>query len=57
MRHEFAEKELPGYWPSLGSYTTHGTIKQGRDHPLDLEGNRQILGGGELFYPDGIESQ
>ena len=57
VRLEFAKEELPGYWPAVGGYTKDGTIQRGRDHPLDLEGNRDILGGGEIFYPDGIESQ
>ena len=53
----FAPDELAGFWPSAGPYTTHGTIRQGRDNPLDLVGTRPIAGGGEIFYPDGIESQ
>ena len=52
---EFAAEELPGYWPTVGPYTTHGNIRRGQDHPLDLEGTRQIAGGSEIFYPDGIE--
>lgn len=57
VRLDFAEEELPGYWPTVGPYTTHGTIREGRDHPLDLEGTRTIAGGAEIFYPDGLESQ
>lgn len=56
-RIEFAAEELRGYWPTVGPYTTSGTIQPGRDLPLDLEGSRQIEGGGEIFYPDGLESQ
>ena len=56
-RIEFAADELRGYWPTVGPYTTHGIIQAGRDHPLDLGGSRQIEGGGEIFYPDGLESQ
>jgi len=56
-RIEFAAEELAGYWPTVGPYTTHGTIRAGRDNPLDLEGSRPIEGGGEIFYPDGLESQ
>lgn len=56
-RIDFAAEELRGYWPTVGPYTAHGTIRAGRDHPLDLEGSRQIEGGGEIFYPDGLESQ
>jgi DMSO/TMAO reductase YedYZ molybdopterin-dependent catalytic subunit len=54
---EFASEELVGYWPTVGPYTTHGTIRAGRDNPLDLEGSRSIDGGGEIFYPDGRESK
>jgi DMSO/TMAO reductase YedYZ molybdopterin-dependent catalytic subunit len=56
VRIEFADEELIGYWPTVGPYTTHGLIRPGRDHPLDLGGTRTIEGG-EIFYPDGIESQ
>jgi DMSO/TMAO reductase YedYZ molybdopterin-dependent catalytic subunit len=56
-RIEFAGEELAGYWPTVGPYTTHGTIRAGRDNPLDLEGTRRIEGGSEIFYPDGRESQ
>jgi DMSO/TMAO reductase YedYZ molybdopterin-dependent catalytic subunit len=52
----FASKERVGYWSQRGPYTTEGDIEPGRDHPLDLEGVREIQGG-EIFYPDGIESQ
>jgi sulfoxide reductase catalytic subunit YedY len=54
---KFATKELPGHWPTFGPYETHGVIRAGMDHPLDLGNTRQIEGGGEIFYPDGIESQ
>jgi DMSO/TMAO reductase YedYZ molybdopterin-dependent catalytic subunit len=53
---EFGEEEAPGFWGRVG-YTTHGVIQPGRDNPLDLPGLRQIEGGGEIFYPEGIESQ
>ena len=53
---EFAEDELYGYWSTVG-YTTHGEIRPGRDNPLDLPGVRQIEGGAEIFYPEGIESR
>jgi DMSO/TMAO reductase YedYZ molybdopterin-dependent catalytic subunit len=53
---EFAEKELIGFWPTTGPYTEHGRILAGRDYPLDLKEGREIQGGGEIFYPDGIES-
>ena len=56
VRLVFAEEELPGYWPTVGPYTTEGDIRSGSDHPLDLDGTRQITGG-EVRYPDGIESR
>jgi sulfoxide reductase catalytic subunit YedY len=52
----FASEELVGYWSERGPYTTEGDIEPGRDHPLDLEGVREIMVG-EIVYPDGIESQ
>ena len=57
VRLVFAEEELPGYWPTVGPYTTKGEIQPGQDYPLDLEESRQIAGGGEVIYPDGIESK
>jgi sulfoxide reductase catalytic subunit YedY len=57
VRLVFAEEELRGYWPVVGPYTTTGEIQPGRDYPLDLEETRQITGGGEVIYPDGIESK
>ncbi|HEM46746.1 MAG TPA: hypothetical protein ENO23_06845 [Alphaproteobacteria bacterium] len=57
-RIQFAAEELVGYWPDVGPYTTHGTIRRGRDYPLDLPGgSRAIEGGQEIFYPDGVESK
>ena len=55
VRLVFAEKELRGYWPTVGSYSEDGVIQPGRDHPLDIGETRQIRGG-EIIYPDGIES-
>jgi sulfoxide reductase catalytic subunit YedY len=52
----FESEELVGYWSKRGPYTTEGDIEPGRDHPLDLEGVREIMVG-EILYPDGIESQ
>ena len=52
----FAEEELPGYWPTVGFYSTERDIQPGRDYPLDLGESRQIAGG-EVRYPDGIESK
>jgi len=57
VRLVFAEEELRGYWPTVGPYTTTGEIQPGQDYPLDLEETRQIAGGGEVRYPDGIESK
>jgi len=51
----FATDELIGYWPKRG-YSPVGDIEPGMDHPLDLGGARPISGG-EIQYPDGIESQ
>jgi len=56
VRLVFAEEELRGYWPTVGPYSTKGDIQPGQDYPLDLGESRQIVGG-EVFYPDGIESQ
>jgi sulfoxide reductase catalytic subunit YedY len=53
----FAKEESPGYWPTVGPYTTTGEIQPGGDYPLDLGEPRQIAGGGEIRYPDGIESR
>ena len=55
VRLVFAEEELRGYWPTVGPYSQGGIIQSGRDHPLDLGETRQIQGG-EIVYPDGIES-
>jgi sulfoxide reductase catalytic subunit YedY len=57
VRLVFAEEELRGYWPTVGPYTTTGEIQPGSDYPLDFEERRQISGGGEVIYPDGIESK
>jgi len=56
VRLVFAEEELRGYWPTVGPYSPKGDIQPGQDYPLDLGESRQITGG-EVFYPDGIESQ
>ncbi len=56
VRLVFAEEQLPGYWPTVGPYTTAGDIQPGSDYPLDFEERRQISGG-EVIYPDGIESK
>jgi sulfoxide reductase catalytic subunit YedY len=56
VRLVFAKEELPGYWPTVGPYSAEGDIQPGRDYPLDLGESRQIAGG-EVIYPDGIESK
>ncbi|NIO67575.1 MAG: molybdopterin-dependent oxidoreductase [Anaerolineae bacterium] len=56
VRLVFAEEELRGYWPMVGPYSTDGDIQPGSDYPLDLGERRQITGG-EVIYPDGIESK
>jgi len=55
VRLVFAEEELRGYWSTVAPYSRDGVIKPGRDHPLDIGETRQIQGG-EIIYPDGIES-
>jgi sulfoxide reductase catalytic subunit YedY len=57
VRLEFTREESRGYWSTVGLYDPIGNIRPGRDHPLDLEGSREIPGGVEIFYPDGIEWQ
>ncbi len=56
VRLVFAKEELPGYWPTVGPYTTGGNIQPGSDYPLDL-GERRQISRGEVIYPDGIESK
>jgi DMSO/TMAO reductase YedYZ molybdopterin-dependent catalytic subunit len=50
-----AEEELPGYWPTVGPYSTDGYIQPGVDQPLDI-GEPRKISGGEVVYPDGPES-
>jgi sulfoxide reductase catalytic subunit YedY len=57
VRLEFADEGIVGTWSSVGPYPTQGTVRRGRDNPLDLPGTRSIDTGVEIFYPDGIESQ
>ncbi len=52
----FTDYELIGYWPRGGYYSPDGDIQPGTDRPLDLSGFRPI-NGGEITYPDGIESK
>jgi DMSO/TMAO reductase YedYZ molybdopterin-dependent catalytic subunit len=53
---KFAADELVGHWPTVGPYSSEAYIRAGWDHPLDLEGGNRDMAGGEIFYPDGIES-
>jgi uncharacterized protein YyaL (SSP411 family)/DMSO/TMAO reductase YedYZ molybdopterin-dependent catalytic subunit len=55
VRLVLAEEELRGYWSTVGAYSQQGVIQPGRDHPLDIGETRQIQGG-EVRYPDGVES-
>jgi len=55
VRLVLAEEQLRGYWSTVGPYSQQGIIQPGRDHPLDIGETRQIQGG-EVIYPDGIES-
>jgi DMSO/TMAO reductase YedYZ molybdopterin-dependent catalytic subunit len=52
----FAEEELPGYWPTVGPYSTDGYIQPGTDYPLDI-GELRKIDGGEVIYPDGPEAE
>lgn len=53
----FADKELRGYWSTVGPYSTEGQIEPGVDYALDLQAYRQVSGRGEIVYADGIEAQ
>ncbi len=53
----FAAEELPGYWPTVGAYSTEGQIWPGPDYALDLRSQRKIPNHGEVFYADGLEAQ
>ncbi|MBN1486741.1 MAG: molybdopterin-dependent oxidoreductase [Anaerolineae bacterium] len=56
MRVELADKELRGYWPTVGPYTTHGNVQPGYDYALDLGDYIEVQAGGEIFHPGGLES-
>jgi len=43
----FETGQKKGYWPTVGPYSTDGTIQPGRDFPLDL-GEVQEISGGEI---------
>jgi hypothetical protein len=38
-------------------YGGSADIAPGGDYPLDLGGEIRTIPGGEVFYPDGLESQ
>jgi DMSO/TMAO reductase YedYZ molybdopterin-dependent catalytic subunit len=44
-RMTFTAHEEPGYWPTVGPYSTDGRIQAGRDFPLDIGERRDITGG------------
>jgi DMSO/TMAO reductase YedYZ molybdopterin-dependent catalytic subunit len=44
-RLRFETEQQPGYWPTVGPYSTDGTIRPGRDFPLDIGEARSISGG------------
>jgi sulfoxide reductase catalytic subunit YedY len=50
-RLSFVKQQLPGYWPSVGPYSTDGDIEPGYDYPQETGQRVQILQGGvELPY-------
>jgi methionine sulfoxide reductase catalytic subunit len=53
----FADKELPGYWSTVGTYPSDGQVRPGMDLALDLDTYREFKEPGELFYNAGLESQ
>ena len=40
----------PGYWSTVGYYTTDGTIEPGIDRPVDLGDVRELKGGEVTDY-------
>jgi len=54
---EFATQEKPGYWPTVGPYTTSGVILAGLDHPQDLRDALRPIEGGEVLYPEDLEAR
>jgi sulfoxide reductase catalytic subunit YedY len=57
VRLEFAAREKPGYWPTVGPYTTSGAILPGRDLPLDLPDGGRAIEGGAVLYPEDLEAR
>jgi sulfoxide reductase catalytic subunit YedY len=48
VRMTFVSESGKGYWSTIGSYTDHGQIQPGYDHPQDLPGERKRIGFGEI---------
>lgn len=46
---EFVGKVTPGTWSRIGPYSVDGTILPGYDTPLDGEGGKRRISGGEVF--------
>ncbi|HSG05799.1 MAG TPA: molybdopterin-dependent oxidoreductase, partial [Nitrospiria bacterium] len=46
---EFVDKVIPGTWSRIGPYSVDGTILPGHDTPLDGDGERRRIPGGEVF--------
>lgn len=46
---EFVDKVIPGTWSRIGPYSVDGTILPGHDTPLDGDGTRRRISGGEVF--------
>jgi sulfoxide reductase catalytic subunit YedY len=47
-RVSFINQDTPGFWSTVGPYTTHGDIQPGVDRPQDLPGERKEIEGGEI---------
>jgi DMSO/TMAO reductase YedYZ molybdopterin-dependent catalytic subunit len=46
----FQDKGGNGYWPTVGLYSSEGTVQPGIDHPVDLGGRREMQGGEVTQY-------
>lgn len=49
LRIEYVAQPIPGTWSKIGPYSIDGTILPGYDHPLDNNGIRRTIYGGEIF--------
>ncbi len=49
MKIEYVAKPISGTWSKIGPYSIDGTILPGYDHPLDNNGTRRKIYGGEIF--------